>query len=228
MLTRHSKPAIVCLGKIFDKYVKNKNNDTENASGRPNSMDILFGCVLMGVVAFVAWVGYLAYEEGLKIETSKRHGEAWLQWLGEASASRYQPGFEPAGCAGPRTAVRELPLPAPVPGTVAVVAAVNPVDHVNTWGTCFSALTRSQGPWEGQINPFSGKPVSLVAKCDKSDLTVAGNFVVEKLTPTPPGSPVPAVASLLTEADLLDVKTQIRLTLCDKGGDPIRIGEVEF
>ena len=32
----------------------------------------------------------------------------------------------------------------------------------------------------------------------------------------------------LTDADVLDQKIQLRLTLCDKGGDPIRVGEVEF
>ena len=78
-------------------------------------MDILFGFTLLGVIGFVSWVGYLAYHEGLKIETSKRHGEAWLQWLGEASGPRFEAGFEPAACAGVSAVV-----PAAVP--VAAVA----------------------------------------------------------------------------------------------------------
>jgi hypothetical protein len=89
-------------------------------------------------------------------------------------------------------------------------------------------LTQKDGPWSGQINPFSASPVRLVPKCDKTDLSVAGHFYFEKLMPTPPGSPVPTLVASLADADLLDPKIQLRLTLCDKGGDPIRIGEVEF
>jgi len=180
-------------------------------------MDMLFGLALICVVAFVTWVGYLAYQEGLKLETSKRHGEAWLLWLGEASAKRFQPGFEPVACAG-------LTAPVATAGSAVPVSTAGS----NTWGACFKALTQQNGPWFGQMNQFSGKSVGLVSKCDKSDLAVAGHFFIEKLMPTPPGSPLPVVSSLLTDADAVDQKMQLRLTLCDKGGDPIRIGEVEF
>ena len=184
---------------------------------------MLFGLVLLMVIAFVSWVGYLAYEEGLKIETSKRHGEAWLQWLGDASGRRFQPGFEVVACAGPLPAAE--PVPPADPANVAPAATPAPI---NTWGNCFKALTQSDGPWAGHTNPFSKEQVQLVPKCDKTDLSVAGQFFFEKLTPTPPGSPLPVVTAALTDADPLDQKIQLRLTLCDKGGDPIRIGEVEF
>ena len=199
-------------------------------------MDWLFGLVLLCVIAFVSWVGYLAYHEGLKIETSKRHGEAWLQWLGEASIKRFQPGFELPACAGavavasePAAPSNESTSPSADPdgsSPAKVVAAA--VQASRTWGACYKALVQEAGPWSGQINPFSQTPVQLVPKCDKSDLSVAGHFFFEKLTPTPPGSPLPVVSSALTDADSLDQKIQLRLTLCDKGGDPIRIGEVEF
>ena len=182
-------------------------------------MDMLFGLALLGVIAFVTWVGYLAYHEGLKIETGKRHGEAWLQWFGEASTPRFQPGFVPAACAGLTPAAADASTP-----TSASASAV----AGNTWGACFKSLTQNNGPWAAMVNPFSGAQVGLVVKCDKSDLTVAGQYVLEKLTPTPPGSPLPVVSSPLADNDLLDSKIQLRLTLCDKGGDPIRIGEVEF
>ena len=180
-------------------------------------MDMFFGLVLLGVIAFVFWVGYLAYEEGQKIETSKRHGEGWLQWLGEASGRRFQPGFEWAACAGAMAAD-----PADT-GTATAAAASG-----NTWGNCFKALTQPNGPWFEQINPFSNAQVQLVPKCDKADRSVAGQFFFEKLTPPPPGSPMPVVSASLNDSDSLDQKIQLRLTLCDKGGDPIRIGEVEF
>lgn len=199
-------------------------------------MDMLFGLVLLGVIAFVSWVGYLAYHEGLKIETSKRQGEAWLQWLGEASATRFQPDFSIPACAGgvpaaaaeasaaaPEASVAEAAtVPLPPPAAAAASAAPK------TWGACFKALTQEGGPWAGQTNPFAESPVRLVPKCDKNDLSVAGHFFFEKLTPTPPGSPVPTLVSALGDADLLDQKLQLRLTVCDKGGLPMRIGEVEF
>ncbi len=194
----------------------------------PNVMDQLFGVMLLGVIVFVSWVGYLSYQEGLKIETSKRSGEAWLQWLGNASANRLTAGFQPAPCASQALAVataseassaQDVGNAVPVPAT----AATGP-----GWGACFKALTQANGPWASHINPFSGAQVRLVPKCDKTDLTVAGNFVLEKLTPTPPGSTVPVVASLLSDGEMLSQKIQLRLTLCDKGGDPIRVGEIEF
>lgn len=185
-------------------------------SGAPNLMDKLFLLSLVGVVAFVSWVGYLAYQEGLKIEASKRHGELWLQWLGNASGQRFQPGFEPAACAAVAAPAAESSEPA----TAGPAGA-----H---WGSCYKALTESGGAWADLPNAFSGQAVQLVAKCDKSDMSVAGNFFFEKLTPMPPGSAIPVVSAPLADTDSLDVKVMLRLTLCDKGGDPIRIGEVEF
>lgn len=196
--------------------VKKNNKETKSVSGSPNLMDKLFLLTLLGVVAFVAWVGCLAYQEGVKIETSKRHGEAWLQWLGDASGKRFQPGFEPSACTG-------LPAPAAEASTPTVAGAAG-----GSWGSCYKALTGPGGAWADSMNAFSGQQVRLVPKCDKSDLSVAGEFFFEKLMPTPPGSPMPVVPSSLMETDTLDAKVLLRLTLCDKGGDPIRIGEVEF
>lgn len=179
-------------------------------------MDKLFLLSLVGVVAFVSWVGYLAYQEGLKIETSKRQGEHWLQWLGQASGPRFQPGFEPAACAA-------VAAPAAASSEPAVAAPAGA-----RWGACYQALTGPGGAWADLLNAFSGQAVQLVAKCDKSDLSVAGHFFFEKLTPMPPGSAIAVVSAPLADTDSLDAKVMLRLTLCDKGGDPIRIGEVEF
>jgi hypothetical protein len=46
--------------------------------------------------------------------------------------------------------------------------------------------------------------------------------------PTPPGSATPYVAKPLIASDPIDYKLQIRLSVCDKGGDAIEIGEFEF
>jgi hypothetical protein len=224
-LTRYENPAIFCLCIDFNKNVKNENKEVKVTSGKPNLMDQLFGLTLLGVIAFVSWVGYLSFHEGLKIETSKRYGEAWMQWLGDASRKRFQANFQPAACAGQITSVA-APLAAASDATSS--ATTGNAAMANTWGACFKALTQTDGPWASQINPFSGAQVQLVPKCDKTDLSVAGQLVFEKLTPTPPGSTVPVVASLLIDGDLLDQKILLRMTLCDKGGDPIRIGEFEF
>ena len=79
-----------------------------------------------------------------------------------------------------------------------------------------------------QVNPFSLKPVAFVAKCDPADQSLNGAVVLEKLTPTPPGSSVPSTASELLVSDGIASKLQLRVTICDKGSYPIRIAEIEF
>lgn len=132
-------------------------------------MDMLFGLVLLSVIAFVSWVGYLAYQEGIKIETSKRHGEAWLQWLGASSAKRFQPDFELVACAGVVPAVADLVTPAASIGNTASTALAN------SWGgglqgldPAGGALVRADQPlFQGsgsigaqvrQVGPFGCRP----------------------------------------------------------------------
>jgi hypothetical protein len=46
---------------------------------------------------------------------------------------------------------------------------------------------------------------------------------------TPAGSAIPVVISQLTEpADSIQDKVQIRISVCDKGGYPIQVSELEF
>mgnify|MGYP003337414166 FL=1 len=78
------------------------------------------------------------------------------------------------------------------------------------------------------INPFFNTPQKLAGACNPSDRSLVGALVLEKLTPPPPGSPVPFVAEALNEGDLITQKLQVRITVCDKGGYPIKVGEVEF
>lgn len=157
--------------------------------------------VLLAAVVAVAWVGVLAYEEGLKTEQTKRHGEAWLKWLGEASAQRGGADYAVAVCAT-------------APG--------------KSWGECLRWLQGPDGPLSEQRNAFTGEAVRVVAKCDPADRTLVGALSIEKLVPTPPGSAVPTVASALVPDDLIEQKLQLRLAVCDKGAAPIKIGEVEF
>ena len=61
-----------------------------------------------------------------------------------------------------------------------------------------------------------------------SDRSLVGGLLLEDLAPTPPGSPVPFVASQLVDEDPIEKKIQVRITICDKGSDAVKIGEVEF
>lgn len=106
------------------------------------------------------------------------------------------------------------------------------VKHANSskrsWGRCIDALKSIKASLVEQINPFSLKPVTFVSKCDPADHSLSGAIVVEKLTPTPPGSAVPSTASELLVSDDIANKLQLRVTICDKGSYPVRIAEMEF
>ena len=60
----------------------NGSPTTAVVSGKPNAFDILFLIFLTCMLAIVAWVGMLSYEEGVKNKTTIQHGEAWVAWLG--------------------------------------------------------------------------------------------------------------------------------------------------
>ncbi len=62
--------------------------------------DILFLCFMVFVVFAVAFVGRLAYLEGMKTEGSKQNGEAMAAWFTQASADRFNDNFNPTECAG--------------------------------------------------------------------------------------------------------------------------------
>ena len=68
-------------------------------TGGSTVWDALFMVFLVLMLAFVAWVGMLSFAEGMKNEVTKRNGEAWAKWLGDASAERFKPGFAVAECA---------------------------------------------------------------------------------------------------------------------------------
>jgi len=61
--------------------------------------DVLFLCFMVFVVFAVAYVGRLAYLEGMKTEGSKQNGEAIAAWLAQASPDRYKDNFNPTECA---------------------------------------------------------------------------------------------------------------------------------
>ena len=169
--------------------------------GTPGAWDWTFLLLLVAALAGAAWVGLLAYREGVKEEHAKRMGEAWVQWLSSQAGKRADDGYGHAPCAARAGA---------------------------TWGGCREWLTRPEGPMTGQRNAFTGAAMRLVTVCDPRDRGTAGMVSLEKVTPLPAGMAVPFIVSPLTDADAIDQRLVIRVTACDKGSGSIRIGEPEF
>jgi hypothetical protein len=174
--------------------------------------DKLFVSFLVLMVAAVTWLGVLNYKEGLKTEGAKRNGETWMAWLAEAGQHRGEANFAHKACAS---------------GIKSAVAGTKDEPAEGTWGACVKYLM-SQTELKDLVNPFTGKPPQFVAACVPSDRSLVGGLLLEDLAPTPPGSPVPFVASQLVDEDPIDKKIQVRITICDKGSDAVKIGEVEF
>jgi hypothetical protein len=172
-------------------------------SGMPNRSDVLFLILLACIMATVAWVGVLSYKEGYKNEVTKHNGEAWVKWMKDNSEVRTQEGFSVENCAASETERKR-------------------------WGDCFKELTEKVAPLNNLINPFTNVPVHFVGKCDPKDRSTIGAIFLEKLVATPMGSAVPVVASQLVDNDPIDTKLTLKLTVCDKGGYPIKVDEFEF
>lgn len=209
--------------------------------------DMFFLIFLVFSMVSVVWVGRLAYQEGMNNEITKRNGELWTKWFTQAGLDRSKASYEPAPCTA---GAQQLVMPvapearpvipestsssktgqkidlAPWMPTPTAAALLTPVPR--TWGPCLKALTTQGGPLAETVNPFTRKPIALVAKCDMADRRLAGGMVLEKTMPTAPGSAIPFISSPLIESDQIDQKMQIRVTVCDKGAYPIRIAELEF
>ena len=180
----------------------NGSPTTAVVSGKPNAFDILFLIFFFFFLAIVAWVGMLSYEEGVKNKTTIQHGEAWVAWLKDNSDARMKEDFPIERCA---------------------VSA----EERRRWGDCLSEILEKVKELN-LINPFTNQPVSFVAKCVAKDQSTFGGLFLEKIVPTAPGSAIPAVAPQLTEMDPIDTKVALKLTVCDKGGYPIKVDEFEF
>jgi hypothetical protein len=186
---------------------------TPTASGTPNTYDTIFLIFMVLVVVAVIWLGRFNFKEGQHVEAAKHNGEAWIAWLTEAGTQRMEADYEPKACAG---GVKPDKSAADADGKVP-----------GTWGACL-AYIQSTSELKELVNPFFDKPPHVVEKCDKTDLSTRGAISFNNLVPTPPGSAIPMVVNPLKEGDAIEGKLQIRVTVCDKGGYPIKVGELEF
>jgi hypothetical protein len=176
---------------------------TKVNSGKPNFWDTLFLIFLASILVLVAWVGVLAHQDGMKNEATKHNGEAWVKWLKDNSEPRMQENFAIESCSAS-------------------------ADERRRWGDCFEAILENVKELKNQSNAFTGQALEFIAKCDPKDRTTAGSIVLEKNVPTPPGSAIPLITSQLVSMDAIDTKIILKLTVCDKGGYPIKVDELEF
>lgn len=190
------------MEQILNTQVTQTSNGEPQSSGKPTTTDTIFLIFLGLVLVSLVTIGRLYYIEGMKLETTKRNGEAWAEWFTKASNERFTAGYEPSVCAG---------------GS----------ENAHTWGDCFKALTAS-GSALALTNPFFETPLAQVAQCDKVDRSIIGSIAIDKLEPTPPGSVIPFTVSQLVESDPIDKKLKIRVTICDNGSYPIQIAETDF
>ena len=188
----------------------NTHNASAALSPAMTMADKMFVTCLVAIVALVTWLGVLNYKEGLKTEGAKRNGEAWMAWLAEAGAHRGEANFAHKACAS---------------GVKPDASKEEPIE--GTWGACLKYLME-ETELKALVNPFTGKAPPFVAGCNPADRSLVGGLLLEDLAPTPAGSPVPFVATQLVGEDPIDKKMQVRITICDKGSDAIKIGEVEF
>jgi len=168
----------------------------------PTFSDWVFILIVIGAMALVAYLGRIAFEHAQQTEQSKRNGEALVSWLSQASAERFSPEYAVKPCAGggdPKT---------------------------SSWGACLAHLQAND--FKDMKNPFKDKPPEFIEQCNPRDKSLTGEIVLLKVTPTPPGSAVPAITSKLAPEDSIDQKLSLSIGICDKGAYLVKVADVEF
>jgi hypothetical protein len=179
-----------------------------------SDIDYWFLMFLVLIVVAVTWLGVMNFTEGRKTEVAKQNGEAWVEWLTEQGTQRFEPDYKIEACKG-----GVKPATAPDP------KSTDPV--LGTWGACFDYIMKNT-ELKDQVNTFFNKPPEFIEKCDPNSRAVMGAIVIEDLMPTPAGSAIPFVGTQLINTDPIDYKMQLRVSVCDKGGYPIKVAEFDF
>jgi hypothetical protein len=176
-------------------------------------VDYGFLIFMVFIVVAVTWLGFTNFTEARKTEVAKSNGEAWVEWLTEQGTKRFEADYKIEACKG---GVKPSPD-----------AAKSDDPVLGTWGACFNYIMKNT-ELKDQINTFFNKTPQFVEKCDTSNRSLTGAIVLEDLMPTPPGSAIPFVGTQLVATDPIDYKMQLRVSVCDKGGDAIKVAEFEF
>jgi len=198
--------------------------------------DGIFLVFIAMVFGIVTWLGVFTRQEALKTEAAKANGEAWVTWFKDESKKRFEANYAFPACAGGDTAkavaVNSAPTLPAAPGLPEAKASeaagqVPAASATATWGGCLEQLMLNSS-LKNQSNPFSGKPPRLIETCVASNIKLAGEIDIDKSVATPAGSAVAFVKSNLTSTDSIKEKLQLSITVCDKGGYPIKISDIEF
>lgn len=200
-----------------------------NSGGGLTAGDYGFFALMVAVLIAVVWVGVMSYEEGMNTEKSKRNGEAWVAWLTENGAKRFETDYALTACAGGlrMPVAAESTEQEPAGENEATAKAAPAAGVANAWGACLEEILKST-ELKDLVNPFTGKAPDLVEKCDPADHNLHGDISIEKSVATPVGSAVPVTISSLVAADAIDTKLQLKVSICDKGAYPIKVSEFEF
>jgi hypothetical protein len=229
------------------------SSTTSKVKTTPTFSDWIFILVLLSILSLVGIMGHDAYLQAMKTEVTKKNGEDLSAWLVKTGTERFKHQTDFTECMGGKPPVAEIDLDhtninslQQEPITVAVAdTEASEVTHTmtavtedpketavevfkpGTWGACFDyIMTKSE--LKDMLNPFTNEVPQFVAGCNPSDPHLPGSIVIEKLTPTPPGSAVPVINSQLVSTDSIDQKMQLRISVCDKGSYAIKIAEFEF
>jgi hypothetical protein len=206
--------------------------------------DIAFILLMCVVLVSVVWIGILSYEVAMKTEETKRNGEALVAWLSTAGAQRFEPEFELSACAGghrvaqPGAAAQAEAAPALDESALGLVqerglqvtllAQDKPPARADaTWGGCVETVM-ALPQFATMRNPFSGTAATFVTACRAADKRLPGSILIEKLVATPAGSALAFVSSPLAPSDSVAEKMQLRISICDKGSDLVKIAEFDF
>jgi hypothetical protein len=196
---------------------------TKAVKTTPTLSDWVFILIVLAILSLVARLGHAAYLEAMHTENSKKNGEELSAWLTKTGADRFKKTFEHPACAGGKAPVKPVEVDADGDGE----PDINTEPVAGTWGACFQYL-KTQPLFKDMVNPFFNEPPNFIAACNPDDESLMGAIVLEKMVTTPPGSAVPVINSQLVDADPIDQKMQLRVSICDKGSYAIKIAEFEF
>lgn len=172
--------------------------------------EFLFILMLIGALVLVGFLGHLSMREARRTEAAKAQAVKLVQWFeGLASDSNEISAELKAQCAAGQPADKAAPAKAGI-----------------TWQSCRDALGREGGPLHGYVNPFSDEYAVFNEKCDRKNIATRGAIIVEEAQKVPPGQP--AVYSPMLDERPLEKELAFRVTICDKGSFPIKIGEAKL
>jgi hypothetical protein len=172
--------------------------------------EFLFILTLVGALVLVGFLGRISMQEARRTEAAKEQAVKFVQWFESLSANA---GEIPS-------AIKEQCKTAE-PGDKGAPAAGGA-----TWQTCRDALALEGGPLHGYVNPFSAEYAVFNEKCDRKNIATRGAIVVEEALKVPPGQA--AVFAAMQDARQLEKELAFRVTICDKGSFPIKIGEAKL